>query len=66
MNALKSVNIILNSSFYLVTYMDLLEESFLHLSLLSNDKLLAVADDSSSSRIELCDNEFDLLSSIFG
>ena len=41
-------------------------ELFLHLSLLSNDKLLAVADDSSSSRIELCDNEFDLFISIFG
>ena len=46
--------------------MDLLEESFLHLSLLSNDKLLTVTDDSSSSRIEFCDYEFDLFISIFG
>ncbi len=59
------IGYVLNSSLYHIAYMDALEESFLHLSLLSNDKLLAVTDDSSSSRIELCDNELDLLTSIF-
>ena len=57
---------VLNSTLYGVTCMDALEELFLKLSLLSNHKLLSVADDSSSSRIELCDNEFDLFISIFG
>ena len=41
-------------------------ELFLHLSLLSNHKLLSVADDSSSLRVELSDNEVDILTCVLG
>ena len=39
-------------------------ELFLHLSLLCNHKLLSVADDSSSLRVELGDHEIDILTCI--
>ena len=58
------IGYILNSSLNYIANMDSLEESFLHLGFFSNQKLLAVTDDSSSSRIELADNELDLLTSI--
>ena len=57
---------VLNSTLYGVTCMDALEELFLKLSLLSNHKLLSVADDSSSLRVELSDNEIDILTCVFG
>ena len=65
MNAPKSVTF-LTVPFYGIASVDALEELFLHLSLLSNHKLLSVADDSSSLRVELSDNEIDILTCILG
>ena len=47
-----------------LAYLDALEELLLHRCLLRYEKLLAVADDASSSRIELGDHELDLLSGV--
>ena len=57
---------VLNSTLYGIASVDTLEELFLHLSLLSNHKLLSVADDSSSLRVELSDNEVDILTCVLG
>ena len=55
---------VLNNSPNHIAYMDALKQLLLHLCLLSNNQLLAVADNSSSLRIELCDYELNLLSCI--
>ena len=57
---------ILNNAFYLIANMDLLHKLFLFLSLLSNQKLLAITNNTTSSRIKLSDHKLDLLSCIFG
>ena len=56
---------ILNNTVYSIANMDALHKLLLFLSLLSNKKLFAVTNDAASSWIELCDNEFDLLISVF-
>ena len=45
--------------------MDSFKQFLLHLCLLGNDELLAVADISSSLRIVFADNEFNILSCVF-
>ena len=57
---------ILHSTFYDISGMNSLEESLLCLSLLSNQKLLAVTDISSSLWIILTDYELNFLTGILG
>ena len=52
---------VLYNAFYNVTFMDSCEQCSLLFCLLGNNQLLAIADISSSLRIVLADNEFDLL-----
>ena len=59
------VSNIFNNTFYNISFMDTLEEFFLHLCFLSNQKLFSVTDDSSSLRIEFSDYKLNLLISIF-
>ena len=59
------IRYILNGSFNNIAFMDSFQKFLLHFSFLSNDKLLAVADISSSLRIVLADYEFNILSCIF-
>ena len=58
------IGYVLNNALYHIAYMDALEELFLLLCLLSNDQLLAVTDDTTTARIELCNYEADLLAFI--
>ena len=52
---------VLYNAFYNVTFMDSCEQCSLLFCLLGNNQLLAIADISSSLRIVLADNEFNLL-----
>ena len=56
---------VLNNTLYCIANMDTLHKLLLFLSFLSNKKLFAVTNDATSSWIELCDNELNLLISIF-
>ena len=55
---------VLDSSLNHIACMDALKQFLLQLCLLGNKQLLAVADNSSSLRIELCDYELNLLSCV--
>ena len=60
------IGYILNNAVNNIAFVNSLEELFLNLSLLSCDQLSAVTDVSSSLRIVLADNEFNLLTCILG
>ena len=57
---------ILNNTCYSIACMDSLHKLFLLLSFFCKKKLFAVTDNTASSRVELCDNEFNFLICIFG
>src|SRR5699024_2472076 len=56
---------ILYNTFYCITCMQVCKNLFLFFCFLSNKKLSSVTDDTVSSRIELADYKFNLLSLIF-
>ncbi len=64
-NECTEISDILNSSLDNIAHVNSGEELLLGFLLLGYNKLLAVADDSSSSRIELDDHEFNLLIHVF-
>ena len=57
---------VLNNACNNITNVDSLHKFFLFFCFLSKKKLFTVTDDTASSWVEFCDNEFDLLICIFG
>src|SRR5699024_4279462 len=60
------IGYVLDNTLYCVSHSDACKQLFLHFLLLFYNQLFSVADDSSSSRIELSDHKFDFLICIFG
>lgn len=60
------VSYVLNCSVNRIAWLDSCEQFFFQLRLLCNQKLFPVADDSSSLRIEFCNNKINILSRILG
>ena len=65
-NECAEVGYVLNGSVNGIAWLDSCEQFFFQLRLLCNQKLFPVADDSSSLRIEFCDNKINILSCILG